>query len=244
MTALSAPETLSPRPSLIWGAALSLAAILWLWGQTLAPFAFEYPKAWQIPAARWIGGAIDWLVKDAAIGPIAFSDVTRFVAALIEQPYSAVLSILSTGLLSGEGSSAMQLWPPLPWIAVLGLFALLGFYAGGASLALTDGHLHGVHRGLRPMAKRDGYARVHHRGGAVGRGRRLCPWPCSLENPLARPGAETGAGPDANHAGLCLPGPDPDPLRLWPHLGHRRHPDLRHAADDADHHPRPAPRAG
>lgn len=137
MTALSAPETLSPRPSLIWGAALSLAAILWLWGQTVAPFAFEYPKAWQIPAARWIGGAIDWLVKDAAIGPIAFSDVTRFVATLIEQPYSAVLSILSTGLLSGEGSSAVQLWPPLPWIAVLGLFALLGFYAGGASLALT-----------------------------------------------------------------------------------------------------------
>lgn len=67
-------------PRLVWGLALSLAAALWLWGQTLAPFAFDYPKAWQIPAARWIGGFITWLVKEAAIGPLAFSDVTRFLA--------------------------------------------------------------------------------------------------------------------------------------------------------------------
>ncbi|MCZ8152005.1 MAG: ABC transporter permease subunit [Rhodobacteraceae bacterium] len=135
MTAL--PLSTTPQPRLIWGVALALAAILWLWGQTLAPFAFDYPKAWQIPAARWIGGFITWLVKEAAIGPLAFSDVTRFVADLIDAPYRLVLSLLSTGLLSGEGSSAIQLWPPLPWVAVIGLFALMGLYAGGPPLALT-----------------------------------------------------------------------------------------------------------
>ena len=135
MTALPAPVTAQPR--LIWGLALSSACILWLWGQTLAPFAFDYPKAWQIPAARWIGGFITWLVKEAAIGPLAFSDVTRFVADLIDAPYRVVLSLLSTGLLSGQGSSAVQLWPPLPWIAVIGLFALFGLYAGGLPLAVT-----------------------------------------------------------------------------------------------------------
>lgn len=135
MTALPLPAPLAPR--LIWGVALALAAILWLWGQTLAPFAFDYPKAWQIPAARWIGGFITWLVKEAAIGPLAFSDLTRFLADLIDAPYRLVLSLLSTGLLSGEGSSAIQLWPPLPWIAVIGLFALMGLYAGGPPLALT-----------------------------------------------------------------------------------------------------------
>ncbi|MEZ5754184.1 MAG: ABC transporter permease subunit [Paracoccaceae bacterium] len=123
-------------PRLVWGLALSLAAALWLWGQTLAPFAFDYPKAWQIPAARWIGGFITWLVKEAAIGPLAFSDVTRFLAWLIDLPYRAVLSLLATGMLSGEGSSAVQLWPPLPWLAVIGLFALIGLYAGGLPLAL------------------------------------------------------------------------------------------------------------
>lgn len=124
-------------PRLVWGLALSLAAALWLWGQTLAPVAFDYPKAWQIPAARWIGGFITWLVKEAAIGPLAFSDVTRFLAWLIDLPYRAVLSLLATGMLSGEGSSAVQLWPPLPWLAVIGLFALIGLFAGGLPLALT-----------------------------------------------------------------------------------------------------------
>ena len=89
MTGLPAPMTAQPR--LIWGIALALAAILWLWGQTLAPFAFGYPKAWQIPAARWIGGFITWLVKEAAIGPLAFSDVTRFLAELIGHPRRGVM---------------------------------------------------------------------------------------------------------------------------------------------------------
>jgi glycine betaine/proline transport system permease protein len=137
MTALPAPSYQTASPRLIWGIALSLAAILWLWGQTVAPFAFEYPKALQIPAARWIGGAITWLVKEAAIGPIAFADITRLIADLIDLPYRATLALLATGLLSGEGSSAIQLWPPLPWVAVVGLLALIGLYAGGIPLALT-----------------------------------------------------------------------------------------------------------
>jgi len=137
MTALPAPIYATASPRLIWAIALSLAAILWLWGQTVAPFAFEYPKALQIPAARWIGGAINWLVKEAAIGPIAFADITRLIADVIDLPYRATLALLATGLLSGEGSSAIQLWPPLPWVAVVGLLALIGLYAGGIPLALT-----------------------------------------------------------------------------------------------------------
>lgn len=135
MSVLSAPATQPAR--LVWAVALLLTALLWAWGQMLAPFAFDYPKAWQIPAARWIGGFINWLVKEAAIGPVAFSDLTRFLATVIDAPYRATLSLLATGLLSGEGSSAVQLWPPLPWVAVLMLFALLGLYAGGVPLALT-----------------------------------------------------------------------------------------------------------
>lgn len=135
MTALPYPAAMPAR--LIWGVALLAAAVLWLWGATIAPFAFDYPKAWQIPAAKWIGGFITWLVKEAAIGPVAFADVTRFLAAVIDAPYRFVLSLLSTGVLSGEGSSAVQLWPPLSWVAVVGVFALLGLWAGGVPLAVT-----------------------------------------------------------------------------------------------------------
>lgn len=135
MTALPYPAAMPAR--VIWGVALLAAGVLWVWGQAVAPFAFDYPKAWQIPAAKWIGGFITWLVKEAAIGPLAFSDVTRFLAAVIDAPYRAVLSLLSTGVLAGEGSSAVQLWPPLPWVAVIGVFALLGLWAGGVPLAAT-----------------------------------------------------------------------------------------------------------
>ena len=105
------------RSRLIWGLALALGAALWLWGQSFLPFAFDYPKSAQIPAARWIGGAITWLVKEAAIGPIAFSDLTRAFSALIDIPYHAALGLLADGVQRQEAGQTLQLVPPLSWLA-------------------------------------------------------------------------------------------------------------------------------
>src|SRR5690606_23048541 len=68
-----------------------------------------------------------------------FTDLTRFIAAAIEVPYNVVLSLLSTGFLSGEGSAATELFPPLSWVAVVSVVALMGFHAGGPRLALLVG---------------------------------------------------------------------------------------------------------
>ena len=78
---------------------------------------------------------MDWLVEDASFGLFTFTDLTRFIAALIDLPYQLVLSALHTGLLSGQGSDAVQLVPPLSWIAVIAIVALIGLYAGGFRLA-------------------------------------------------------------------------------------------------------------
>ena len=56
-------------------------------------------------------------------------------AAVIDFPYQIARSLLATGLLSGPGSSAEQLLPPISWIAVIALFALFGHYAGGRRTA-------------------------------------------------------------------------------------------------------------
>ena len=120
---------------LIWVVALVIAAVVWLWGEALLPFAFDYPKGWRIPAARWIGGFVTWLVKDAAIGPLAFSDLTRFVAAAIDKPYQLALALLADGWQVAEGGAARQVVPPLAWLAVIGIVALAGLWAGGPGLA-------------------------------------------------------------------------------------------------------------
>ncbi|MBN9073006.1 MAG: ABC transporter permease subunit [Rhizobiales bacterium] len=123
------------RLSLPWIAALVLFVGFWLFGGA-AKWAFDYPKAWQIPAQRWIGGAMKWLVDSASFGLFTFTDLTRFVASVIEVPYRLVLSLLSTGFLSGQGSNAVELFPPLSWIAVIALVTLMGLHAGGRRLAL------------------------------------------------------------------------------------------------------------
>ena len=142
-TTRSAPRSESGRSigpaGLLWLAALAVFVLFWQFGKPFAKWAFDYPRAWEIPAQRWIGNSMKWLLNEASFGLFTFTDLTRFVAAIIDMPYRLVLSLLSSGFLSGQGSSAVQILPPLSWIAVTGVVALLGLYAGGRNLALLVG---------------------------------------------------------------------------------------------------------
>ncbi|HUF87598.1 MAG TPA: ABC transporter permease subunit [Thermohalobaculum sp.] len=136
----AAPARAAPgwRPApgaLLWGGALAAFAVLWLWGRPVAAWAFEVPRGWRLPLSRWIGDVMRWLVEDASFGLFSFTELTRFIAAVIEAPYRAALSLLSTGFLEGQGSDAVQVVPPLSWLAVIGLVALMGHHAGGWRLA-------------------------------------------------------------------------------------------------------------
>lgn len=119
----------------VWGLALAAFVILWLGGAGALPWAFEVPKGWIIPAGRWITAFTKWLLNDATFGLFTFAQFTRFIAAVIDLPYRFVLSILSTGFLDGQGSAAVMILPPLPWLGVALVFALFGLWAGGAGLA-------------------------------------------------------------------------------------------------------------
>lgn len=119
-----------------WGVALVLFALLWLYGRPVAEWAFEIPRELRIPAQRWIGDFMRWLVEDASFGLFTFTEFTRFIAAAIEIPYDFVLSLLSTGFMRGQGSDAVQIVPPISWVAVIAIVAMIGRYAGGWRLAL------------------------------------------------------------------------------------------------------------
>ena len=125
------------RTGLLVRAAVILAFVLfWQFGQPFVEWAFKYPKDAIIPIAKWISQFTKWLTNEATFGLFTFAELTRFIAAVIEVPYTAVLSLMSTGLMSGPGSSAVQYLPPLSWIAVITIVSLLGFHAGGRQLAL------------------------------------------------------------------------------------------------------------
>jgi len=143
MTDAAAASTGKPATSIMRHGAVPLAIalaifiIFWKFGEDLAPWAFDYPKAQTIPVARWIGNFTKWLINDATFGLFTFTDLTRFIAAVIDFPYRIALSLLATGVMDGPGSSAAQLLPPVSWIAVTGVVTLMGLYAGGRRLALV-----------------------------------------------------------------------------------------------------------
>ena len=135
-------ETIPARPAAhaarvpwLWPAALAVFVLFWQFGEGFAKWAFSYPRAWEIPAARWIGRATKWLLDEASFGLFTFTDLTRFIAEIIDMPYRVALGLLSAGLLSGQGSSAIQHLPPLSWLAVVAIVALIGHHAGGLRLS-------------------------------------------------------------------------------------------------------------
>jgi glycine betaine/proline transport system permease protein len=118
-----------------WLIAVVAFVAFWRWGGQVG-WAFDYPRELVIPARRWIGDAMKWLLDGASFGLFTFTDLTRFVAAVIDVPYEIALSLLSTGFMDGRGSNAVQILPPLSWIAVIGTVTLIGYHAGGRPLAL------------------------------------------------------------------------------------------------------------
>ncbi len=57
--------------------------------------------------------AMAWLIEDAAIGPISFTEVTLVTAWLIEQLYDFVLALLADGIGTGQDNDAQVILPAI-----------------------------------------------------------------------------------------------------------------------------------
>ncbi|WP_254695023.1 hypothetical protein [Leisingera sp. NJS201] len=121
-----------PAQAAAWG--LILATILLGWfGRDLAKaldarWLVKWPSGWVIPFKTHISAGMTWLVEDAAIGPVSFTDATRALAWLIEQPYELMLNLLAHGFLLGSGPDQQVLLPAISWIAVTAAAVALGHY--------------------------------------------------------------------------------------------------------------------
>lgn len=130
--------------SLITPGLIVLTVILGTYGRDLAKWLdarwlIKVPSAWIIKFNTYISAGMKWLVEDAAIGPLSFTDLTRALAWLIEQPYDFVLALLATGFTVGQGADVQTILPAISWIVVTTAVIALGHYCRDWGLAALVG---------------------------------------------------------------------------------------------------------
>ncbi|MCP4331991.1 MAG: ABC transporter permease subunit [Gammaproteobacteria bacterium] len=126
------------RWTLLWLGMIAFTVVLMLARENL-PWAFAYPRAWQLPLAGWITAFMKWLINSFDLGLFTFKEFTRGIAWVVEQPYILVKSTLSTGFLSGVGSDAILVFPRVSWVALVIGVMLLGHYVRDWKLAALVG---------------------------------------------------------------------------------------------------------
>ncbi len=132
-------ERLRDRWTLLWIAALGATLLLSLFGKQIAPWTLKYPRGWVLPLKSEISAFMKWLINDASFGLFTFKELTRSVSWLLDWPLQLATSLLSSGFVKGLGSDAVQILPPLSWIAVIFALVLLARFVAGWRLAALVG---------------------------------------------------------------------------------------------------------
>jgi glycine betaine/proline transport system permease protein len=122
-----------------WTLVIAATSGLMMIGKQEISWAFKVPRDMRLPLKGQISSLMEWLVNSADLGLFTFYELTRGITWLLEKPLDLVTSLLSTGLMSGQGSSAVQLLPPFSWIAVIVVIAAMGRYAKDWKLAALVG---------------------------------------------------------------------------------------------------------
>ena len=126
---------LASRYALAWLVLIVLAAGAHL-GRGTFPAAAVYPESWVLPLRFWISDAMKWLVNDFDLGLFTFRELTRSIAWLLEWPLRGAQNLFAEGFTRGIGRDAVEIFPRLPWIALLLVCVLMGFAARAAGLAV------------------------------------------------------------------------------------------------------------
>lgn len=129
---------------LLWLFILLTTWLLTVYGKHIASsldarWLVKYPSAWKLKLKDHISAFMQWLVDEAKLGPLSFVQITRRISWLIEQPYNFALGFFSSGLVTGQGSDAIQHLPPLSYVTVIVAVIALGHYSRDWLLAFIAG---------------------------------------------------------------------------------------------------------
>jgi glycine betaine/proline transport system permease protein len=135
-TAVAPARPSAPWMRIFWAGALVVAlAFVFLPAAKPPDWMLDLPREYWVPVQAWISAAMKWLIETANFGLFTFSEATRFVAYLLEQPLSLATAVFARGFTQGQGTAAVELIPPLPWLAALITAYAIALHAGGVRLA-------------------------------------------------------------------------------------------------------------
>ena len=138
MTATLHARPRAPWPgrcyAIAWSALLVFALAAHL-GRGTLPAVAVWPDPWIIPLRYWISDFMKWLINDFDLGLFTFRELTRSIAWLLEWPLRTVQSLLAEGFSRGIGRDAEEVFPRVPWVALIAVCALMGLSARGFGLA-------------------------------------------------------------------------------------------------------------
>ncbi|ATN37279.1 hypothetical protein ACO34A_26290 (plasmid) [Rhizobium sp. ACO-34A] len=96
----------------------------------------RYPAEYVVKLAQFISTQMNWLAREAQIGPLFIKDITRAMAKVMEAPVGFLKILLVDGIRQGRGANAATIVQPLSWLAFIGLVVLAGYRLNGWRLAL------------------------------------------------------------------------------------------------------------
>ncbi|MEM6942836.1 MAG: ABC transporter permease subunit [Pseudomonadota bacterium] len=132
--AMQSPAPAGPTRNL----ALGVAAVAVVIVAFLGPAWLRVVPDWLVwPISDLVGDGLTWFAREAQLAGMAVQDITRGLAAVVNEPIELTVVVLSEGLFSGRGLNRVQSVPPLPWCAVVGATMIVAWRLGGRQLCLT-----------------------------------------------------------------------------------------------------------
>ena len=129
----------APGPGLIvWAAALAAAGLLFTMGEVV-PWAIQYPRAWVVPLKFWVSDFMKWLINDFDLALFTFKELTRSFSWVLNWFLVFARGVLSEGASLPLGGESFLRIPPLSWIGLTSILALMAYAVRGRGLALLVG---------------------------------------------------------------------------------------------------------
>jgi glycine betaine/proline transport system permease protein len=133
--ALDLREASGPRLTtinLIWLALLAATVVLLVFRSSIP--AIVNPPAALVPVEKALSDGWKWLVSTEILGLFSIDQITRWFAGVLGYPMRFLQAVLAPELQRPQWLP--KNFPSVPWIAVAGLAAIAGHYAGGIKTAV------------------------------------------------------------------------------------------------------------